>query len=194
MFDLSKIAFVSALTLVTALATAVNEFTKAFDFAPFWSDVLLLMGTLAVATYLFAESSKYRVVVVSQSSIRKFVRFVGAYMLPSFVACLALVNAVRPLESLSSGSWTACGTIASRCNTPGSPPSCVKLYDDRGRQTVRECFPLDSSGYFQTPVEPRWNYKPRNISLSCGAVEAPAAAMSAELLNNPACDGSVRLP
>jgi hypothetical protein len=127
MFDLSKIAFVSALTLVTALATAVNEFTKAFDFAPFWSDVLLLVGTIAVAAYLFGESSKYRVIVVRQSSIRKFMRFVGAYMLPGFVAFLALVNAIRPLESVASGPWSACGAVASGC--PRHVPSCVKLYE-----------------------------------------------------------------
>jgi hypothetical protein len=194
MFDLSKIAFVSALTLVTALATAVNEFTKAFDFAPFWSDVLLLVGTIAVAAYLFSESSKYRVVIVSQSSVRKFLRFVGAYMLPGFVVCLALLNAIRPLDSLAAGPWSACGTVTSRCNSSGYGPSCVKLYDDRGRQIVRECFSLDSSGFFRTPVEPRWNYKPRNISLSCGGTETPAIAIASQLLNNDSCSGNMRLP
>jgi len=187
--DTTKIAIIAALAVVTSSVTALNEFTKIFDFAPFWSDLLVALGTMSAAAYLLARARFERIVVARHSALRRIFGAATSYFLPVFIALLGVITIVHPIGNVVHGSWLACGVVETQCGQP----RCIRLFDERERQTARECFPLDSSNYFQTSSIPRWNYEPKRLSLRCGAEERATVAIVSALLRNPKCDGKMNL-
>jgi len=132
--DTTKIAIIAALAVVTSSVTALNEFTKIFDFAPFWSDLLVALGTMSAAAYLLARARSERIVVARHSALRRIFGAATSYFLPVFIALLGVITIVHPIGNVVHGSWLACGVVETQCGQP----RCIRLFDERerGKQPV----------------------------------------------------------
>jgi hypothetical protein len=194
--DIKKVAFFGGVAIVTSSVAALNEFTKLFDFAPLWSDLLISLGIFITAGYLVTQvraSHTVLVVKIPQGLLRYNLKVIGAYCIPLFVAILGVLTAIRPISNIAAGSWSACGSVSPELiPTSCEQAKCINLYDDRDRQVATECFRLDGSNYFQTGLQNRWHYFPKKMSVQCSSIKAASIEVPSGLVGNPKCDGRVQ--
>jgi hypothetical protein len=183
--------FVAVLTVGASSMAAVNEFTNAFQFEPFWVDFGFAAAVLGIALYFLGSMFAFE----STSPASRNVGRLGFRFAPlRFAAAMVLilifaVSIGRPVHNALAGDWTVCGTFVSICGKN----SCVRLWDEKGRKTTDECLSLDDSGYLPPHAEAWWRYQPAKVSLVCGADERQPVPVNETMLRNAECSGRQEL-
>jgi hypothetical protein len=178
--------FATLLGVCTSAMAAVNEFTNAFQFEPFWVDIGFALAAVGVAAYLLRSmispggadrSTQRRRLEINLDPVR-----VAAAVV---LLVIFSVSVGRPIRNVVAGDWTVCGTVVSACEKN----SCVRLLDEKGRKSMEECLSLDDTGYLAPHSEAWWRYQPVKMSLVCSADESIPIPLNDTMIRNSACSG-----
>jgi hypothetical protein len=179
--------FVTILAIGTSAIAAVNEFTNAFQFEPFWVDVGFALAALGVALYLLRSMISGAKADGSTQGRRRLQMNLDPVRAAMGIILLVIfsLSIGRPIRNAVAGDWTVCGTFVSACEKN----SCIRLFDEKGRKSMEECLPLDDTGYLALHSEARWRYQPVKMSLVCGADESIPIPLNDAMIRNAACSG-----
>jgi len=185
--DEGKPASVAILTLATASVAAVNEFTTAFSFAPFWTDIGVSVAVLGTALYFLSFVVRIEK-GIGEGQVFPSVRFrLDALHLiaAGLLFVLFTIGIARPIHNALTGEWKVCGSFISTCQKN----SCISLYDQKGRKSIEECLPLDASGYLAAHSESWWHYRPSKVAVKCGSDESQAVPIADVMMRRGTCSG-----